>query len=140
MQIELIRGFPMMKTKYFDVQGYSAEFFYRFPLSRDGVFRQFSVNFPTDESKSKVLSTGLDPASSRNTAHYSTTAPHKLYIVHIVISFVSTLFTFVNTVFFFVSTVLSFVSNVSTFVSTVFSFVSTLFTFVNTVFSSLVLC
>jgi hypothetical protein len=53
MQIELIRRFPTMKTKYFNAQGYSAEFFYRFPMLRDEVFRQFSVNFPTNESKSK---------------------------------------------------------------------------------------
>jgi hypothetical protein len=76
MQIELIRRFQTMKTKYFDEQGYSAEFFYRFPLSRYGVFRQFFVNFPTDESKSKVASPGLDPATSSDTTHYSTTAPY----------------------------------------------------------------
>jgi len=56
MQIELTRRLPTMKTKYFDAQGCSAEFFYRFPLSPGGVFRRFSVNFPTDDSESKVAS------------------------------------------------------------------------------------
>ncbi len=139
MQIELIQRFPTIKTKYFDAQGCSAEFFNRFPMSCNTVFWQFSVTFPTDESKSKVASPGLDPATFRVSTHYSTTAPELLCCN--VLSFVSTLFTFVNTVFSFVSTVLSFVSNVLTFVSTVFPFVSTLFTFVSTVFFSLsVLC
>ncbi len=45
MQIELIRRFPTIKTKYFDAQGYSAEFFYCFPLSRDGVYDNFPSTF-----------------------------------------------------------------------------------------------
>jgi hypothetical protein len=32
-----------MKTEYFEAHGYSAVFFYRFPFSREEVFRQFSM-------------------------------------------------------------------------------------------------
>jgi hypothetical protein len=51
-----------------------------FLFSREGVFRQFSVNFPTNES-SKVAPAGLDLSSFRALIHYSTTAPHSLYVI-----------------------------------------------------------
>jgi hypothetical protein len=133
MQIELIRRFATMKTKYFEAQGYSlfmhsAEFFYHFPFSRVGVFRQMNQNH------SVVTRTPTYVLQYYNPLLYHCATLTVFSAVRNVFRFVSTLFTFVNTVFLFISAVLSFVSNVLTFVSTVFSFVSTLFTFVNTVF------
>ncbi len=75
MIIELIRRVPTRKTEYFEIIGISR----RFLFSRKGVFRHFSVNFPTNES-SKAAPARLDPTSFRITIHYSTTAPHSLYV------------------------------------------------------------
>jgi hypothetical protein len=76
MQIDLIRRFATMKTKYFEAQGYSLS----------GIFLPFSVltrrSFPTNESKSqwRHQDFNLRPPCSITT-HYSTTAPHLLCLV-----------------------------------------------------------
>ncbi len=70
MKIKLIRRRRRSISK-------SSEFPDGFLFAREGVLRQFSVNFPTHES-SKASSAGLDPTSFRFTIHYSTTAPHSL--------------------------------------------------------------
>ncbi len=76
MKIELNRRVPTTKTEYFEIIGIFPD---GFLFSREGVFRQVSVNFLTNES-SKVASAGLDPTSFRVTIHYSTSAPHSLYV------------------------------------------------------------
>jgi hypothetical protein len=76
MKIALIRRVPTKKTEYFEIIGVS---------------RQLSVNFPTNES-SKAAPAGLDPTTFRVTIHYSTTAPHSLYVKF----FDSTIFSFLG--------------------------------------------
>ncbi len=88
---------------------YSAEFFYGFPFSREGVFRKFSVNLPMNESKSKPIHfSGLQSFTLplRHTYFLSMeVGQHSLFVrqyfvkIFHLFSFVSTLFIFVRLCF-----------------------------------------
>ncbi len=75
MKIELIRRVPTTKTEYFEIIGISRRFFVLPLRSFSTIFRQLS-----DEWIIKSSTSNLDPMSLRVTIHYSTTAPHSLYV------------------------------------------------------------
>ncbi len=152
MKIELIRRVPTTKTEYFEIIGISRCFFVLPRRSFPTIFRQLS-----DEWIIKSSTSGLDPTYFRVTIHYSTTAPHSLYVKlcdSTTFSFLSTclpssVLCFPSSVPCLPSSVLRLPSPVLCFSSSVlcspssvlwFYSPSMVLNFVNTVFSSSVLC
>ncbi len=75
MKIELIRRVPTTKTEYFEIIGISRRFFVLPRRSFPTLFRHLS-----DELIIKNSTSGTRPTFFRVTIHYSTTAPHSLWV------------------------------------------------------------
>jgi hypothetical protein len=95
MKIELIRPVQTMKTEYFEISGIFLRLiwrvltimmeyfkisgiFRRFLISREGVFRQFSVSFPTINENSSNTKARSFVLQGGKAIYDSTTAPHSL--------------------------------------------------------------
>ncbi len=63
-------------TEYFEISG----IFLRFSVLTRRIFRQFSVNFPTNESKSKAAPLGLDPMPFRVITYTNLALRHTLFL------------------------------------------------------------